>query len=179
MYKYARTRMHTYIYIYVPVAHIARDGYNESELCIAGGDARKSHVSLFLLLSDNRNCIHVTQSRRKLHKDRCISRASRNGPRQRNRANIHATYGDESVSALRLTHFCRSYLAALPHPRPITTLRRRDIVHYSRGESDCLLLVIAADYRAGESARQGLRLSLEQNFFFLKMYRTFLRTVRK
>lgn len=56
----------------------------------------KSHVSLSVLLPDNRNCIRVTQSRRKLHKDgRVILRFPKRAT-SRIRANIHATYDEAS-----------------------------------------------------------------------------------
>lgn len=84
----------------------------------------KSHVSLSVLLSDNRNCIRVMQSRRKLHKDgRDIPRFPKRAT-SRIRANIHATYDEAS---LRLTYFCLFflYLAIYSRIRVIMTLRWR------------------------------------------------------
>lgn len=67
---------HVRVCTYMYPSRTLYTGTMRGELYSAGKRC-ESHVSLFLLLSDNRNCIHVTQSRRKLHKDRrWISRVS-------------------------------------------------------------------------------------------------------
>lgn len=75
--------VHAHISRTVHGEHIVYAIYNKSELYRSRRAMVRSHVSLFLLRSDNRKCIHVTQSRRELHKDESgIFRAFRNGPRQ-------------------------------------------------------------------------------------------------
>lgn len=73
---FSRRCISTHVRVYA--RYLSRTLYTtmRGELYSAGKRC-ESHVSLFLLLSDNRNCIYVTQSWRKLHKDgRWISRVS-------------------------------------------------------------------------------------------------------
>lgn len=83
----------------------------------------KSHVSLSVLLSDNRNCIRVMQSRRKLHKDgRDIPRFPKRATSKNSRKHPRHVRRGISASDVFLSFL---YLAIYSRIRVIMTLRWR------------------------------------------------------
>lgn len=148
------------IYVYIYRARLYAMGTMRA---VWRGKRCESHVSLFLLLSDNRNCIHITQSRggscirtgawisRARFPKRATSTKSRKHPRHVRR---------RSVSVLRLTHFCRDVSHREIRPRPVTTLLQRHtatciiFAGIAKGDRVRRLSVICADWIDRDDAGQ-------------------------